>query len=208
MNTIYHYAPILSSSSVSQRDKADFVNYALAWHEFLHGHHEGEEKHYFPAMESQAGAPGFMDSNVAQHEAFQPGLAEFHDYLTSTSAPTRTGERLREIIDGFAPDLVLHLHDEIPTILALGRAHPNVDIAAIDEVHAKHMLDTVDKFRFIPFMVSNLDHGFEDGKWKHWPPKPPVVVGWLVKWVFPLVYRGAWRFSSCEELKLRDEPCV
>lgn len=61
-NSIYQQAPV-----ISDRDYADFIQYALTWHWVLDLHHDGEEKDLFPRFEREIGVPGFMSGSVDQH---------------------------------------------------------------------------------------------------------------------------------------------
>ncbi|KZV91399.1 hypothetical protein EXIGLDRAFT_769937 [Exidia glandulosa HHB12029] len=205
LNSIYNHAPLVSRSGTT-KDKTDFLTFVRAWHETIHAHHTGEELFYFPALEAASGSPGLMSTNVAQHEAFHAGLDALHTYaLNSLAAPsTFDSTELLGIIDSFAPALTAHLHDEIPTLIEMGRRFPSVDATKIDEEHAQKMLATVNKLIFVPLFLSNHDNEFEGGKWKGVFPPTPRIVTVLTKWALYWPYRGAWRFSACtfdQELK-------
>lgn len=203
LNSICLHAPKVARSTT--RDKADFITFVLAWYESLHEHHEGEEKYYFTELEAVSAA-GLMATNYAQHEAFHAGLAALHEYAKSVRATPDTFDaaHLLSIIDAFAPALTVHLHDEIPTLLELGRTHPHIDIRKIDETHAQRMVAGVNKFYFLPLFFSNHDRHFDGGKWQEGFPAVPHAVRVVTKWILYFPHRGAWRFSACtfdEELK-------
>ena len=135
---------------------------------------------------------------MEQHEAFHEPLDAFNNYLEELKKnPTALdATKLIALINAFAPTLITHLNDEIPTLLELGRRFPNVPIKQLDEAHAKKMVASVSKTFFIPFFFSNHDLSYEGGKFsKMFPPTPPLLQ-FLNKWVFSRKYKGAWRFSS------------
>src|SRR5262249_30229061 len=107
-----------------------------------------------------------MKANVDQHEAFHEPLEAFNTYVQELQKdPTKLdGAKLVSLIDGFAPTLIQHLNDEIPTLLELGRRFPNIPVKQIEEDHAKKMLATISKTLFIPFFFSNHDVNFDGGK--------------------------------------------
>lgn len=153
---------------------------------------------YFPELEHASGNAGLMKANVEQHEAFHAPLDAFHQYLEELKKdPTSLdATKFISLIDAFAPALIVHLNDEIPTLLELGRRFPNVPIKQLDEAHAKKILASVSKTFFIPLVFNCHDRAYEGGKFSDiFPPTPPMV-GFLNKWVFSQWYKGAWRFSS------------
>jgi hypothetical protein len=123
MNTIYLQCEGVSARGTAA-DKADFAEYALLWGESIAHHHHTEETMVFSQIETICGAPGIMQTNRDQHDAFHPGLDEYTAYLKGVVAGSDEydGARLRRIIDGFMPVLTEHLHDEIETLKGL-RAH-------------------------------------------------------------------------------------
>lgn len=66
-----------------------------------------------------------MAANVVQHHEFAPGFEIFVKYvkdcLDTKSAERFQADKFRELIDGFAPKLTLHLADEILTLLSLDK---------------------------------------------------------------------------------------
>lgn len=66
-----------------------------------------------------------MAANVVQHHEFAPGFDIFVKYvkdcLDNKSEERFEAEKFRQLIDGFAPKLSLHLADEIPTLLSLDK---------------------------------------------------------------------------------------
>lgn len=62
-----------------------------------------------------------MENNIAQHDAFTPGLKAYRAYVHDTSAGDYSGTKLRAIIDDFGPILTQHLAEEIDTLLALDK---------------------------------------------------------------------------------------
>jgi len=70
-----------------------------------------------------------MERNVEQHHAFHPGMESWTQYTSEcvNGLQNFDAARFKNLIDQFAPQLVTHLADEIPTLLALD----NYDIAGV-----------------------------------------------------------------------------
>jgi hypothetical protein len=99
--------------------------------EITSGHHDGEEQVFFPEVEKITGEKGIMDRNIEQHYAFHPGMEAWSKYtsecMTKEGAQKFDATHFISLIDGFAPQLVKHLGEEIPTLLGLDK----YDIAAV-----------------------------------------------------------------------------
>ena len=87
----------------------------------------------FPAFEDVKGKPGYLKANVEQHHEFEPGLKKPVAFTNDTKSEDYKGETLKGIIDEFAQGLQGHLHNEIPTLLAM-RPY---DSDALLKVHKK-----------------------------------------------------------------------
>ena len=116
LNAIYLQAP-----HIAKADEQAFVRFARSWHTMVSAHHRNEETHFFPAVEAMAGKAGIMAANVDQHHRFEVGLAAFRALLDDITAGrvAYDGAALVKSIDAFAPALMEHLRDEIPTLLSL-----------------------------------------------------------------------------------------
>ena len=142
LNSIYNQALHVKSPE----DVRDFLAYVKHWHDELQHHHTVEEEFFFPALEALGGQKGSMEGNVAQHDAFEPGLDALGKYAVSTSVDEYDGQKLRSIIDSFGEILTTHLADEIPTLLSLEKC----DDSAIRKIWAdtsKHVQKTADFVR-------------------------------------------------------------
>ncbi|KAF8857873.1 hypothetical protein BDZ45DRAFT_674350 [Acephala macrosclerotiorum] len=51
------------------------------WCVTIYEHHGNEEKYFFPWLEKSINKERFMDKNVVQHHAFNPGLDKFEAYV-------------------------------------------------------------------------------------------------------------------------------
>jgi len=102
-------------------DIADFLVYCQCFHEMVHSHHHHEETSFFPAIEAYSGAKGIMDTNLAQHQAFEEGLKKFGEYVYGCKVAEWDRATFKGLLDGFTKDLVTHLREEIPTLLALDK---------------------------------------------------------------------------------------
>ena len=116
LNSIYLQAP-----HIKPADEKSFGRYIVNWHILVHSHHDGEEAMFFPAIHRLTGVEGLMCANIEQHKLFHDGLETLKSYAAAVVSGEEKyeGSRVIEIIDGFAPALVKHLADEIPTILGL-----------------------------------------------------------------------------------------
>lgn len=120
LNSICIQAPNITQPA----DVADFMLYVKAWGDSVHHHHSGEETLFFPQIEAlarEAGIVGFMDKNLDQHHLFEPKLQETIKYTQEVRAGTKkySSVELLALVDGFAPILTQHLHDEVESLLGL-----------------------------------------------------------------------------------------
>ncbi|KAH7098821.1 hypothetical protein BKA62DRAFT_622079, partial [Auriculariales sp. MPI-PUGE-AT-0066] len=204
LNSLYNYAPHVANGSA--RDKHDLVTFGLVWYNMLAGHHDGEEEVLFPALEKASGNAGLMSANVNQHKAFHSGFTDLKSYLDSVMADPAAsvfdGARLQAVIDAFAPALMQHLHDEIPTLINYGHQHPTVDVHKIRVEYSRALRSRGPGLargfaENLPFMSVCHDDAFDDGKWRdHWHPMHKILAS-VAKWTFYWPNRGAWRFAPC-----------
>jgi hemerythrin-like domain-containing protein len=113
LNSIYLQAPYVKKLE----DVKDLLQYTHIWYRWIHEHHDKEEEILFPMFERISGVKGLMEQNVAQHDAFVPGLEELGRYAKETPAKDYDAQKLREIIDRFGPALTTHLTEEIDTLM-------------------------------------------------------------------------------------------
>lgn len=113
----------------TEKDKIDFANFATRWGEFAEEHHTMEEESFFPGFNNLAETPGLMDGNIAEHEAFRPGLDSFLEYVTAVSEGRESydGHKIMELIDSFIPLLHTHLEHEITILVSLSQWDDKVD---------------------------------------------------------------------------------
>jgi len=137
-----------------------------------------------------------MDKNVEQHEAFQKGVEEFGEYVNKVKVEEFDGQKLRGIVDGFGEKLVLHLREEIVTLIGLERFGGEKLKKAWDDLEVKVQEEMTNKDRQIAGGLGAIDRSFEGGKFKKWPPLP-WFVPYLVYFWFGRKHKGSWRFSPC-----------
>lgn len=121
LNAIYLQGPNVKEP----QDVTDFMLYVTAWADTVHHHHHSEEELFFPRIEElarEAKVPeGVMAPNLEQHSAFESKMGETAAWAQDVKDGKKkydSGELVR-LVDGFAPVLTQHLHDEIDTILML-----------------------------------------------------------------------------------------
>lgn len=121
LNAIYLQADAVSDAP----DVVDFMLYIKAWADTVEHHHSAEESMFFPEIEKiaqEAGAiQAVMNANIDQHNLFDTKLSETAMYAQRVSKGDENYDstRLKALIDGFAPVLTQHLHDEIDTLMKL-----------------------------------------------------------------------------------------
>lgn len=125
-------------------DITDFLTYCQCFHEMVHSHHHHEETYFFPAIEAYSGVKGIMDTNLAQHHAFEEGLKRFKEYVYSVKAEGWDREEFKRILESFTPALVKHLREEIQTLLALDKYGGEKLKKAWDDMEKKILDGTMD----------------------------------------------------------------
>lgn len=192
LNSIYLQAP-----NITSEDALDFINYAKCWHEVVNGHHEMEETFLFPNIETKTGEKGIMEKDVEQHHAFLPGLKAYKSYLDtcSNNQDSFSGTHLNQLIDAFAPKLLEHLHDEIPSLVSLSRFGDKLPLRNMIAAGGRKTEQSLTGGT--AFFFRNLDFDFEEGLWGRWPPVPAPV--WFVLQKTAVAWNGRWwRFASAD----------
>ena len=115
INSIYNQASNLHGTE----DITDFLFFIKAWANWVGHHHNLEETLMFPGFEQVIAKPGFLQANIDQHHAFEPGLKRLEAFANHTPTEDYKCEDLHGIIDDFASGLQEHLRDEIATLLAM-----------------------------------------------------------------------------------------
>lgn len=116
LNSIYLQATGVDNA----KDIGDFLFYCQTWCSTIHEHHEGEEQGLFPQMDAYSGVEGLMEEAVDEHKAFTPGLNEFEFYARQTRPEDYDGNKIRSLINAFAPALVKHLGAEVSKLVEVG----------------------------------------------------------------------------------------
>lgn len=115
INSIFNQAPHVHKTE----DIADFLFFVKSWVDWVGDHHHLEETLMFPSFEKVMNKPGSLQANIEQHFAFEPGLKQLQAFANDTKPIDYKFEALQGIIQDFASGLQQHLHDEIPTLLAM-----------------------------------------------------------------------------------------
>lgn len=108
------------------------------------------------------------------------------------------------LIDAFAPALLQHLHEEIPTLEKLREFKGKLDILKLCEEEAQMVMRGCEMQTTLVGFIVNLDKGFENGRYREFPPVP-WVVNLLLRFWATRKWRGAWRFASCDKWGRRKE---
>ena len=144
----------------------------------------------------------YVPHNIEAHlslESFEVGLTEYKTYLLSLSGNERnfSAVTLLKLIDSFAPALMSHLREEIPSLLSLSRFGTKIPLLKLSEVEMRKASNQIPKTEGLPFFLMNLDRTFENGKWESWPPIP-APVRWTLIRILAWKHADWWRFASCD----------
>jgi hemerythrin-like domain-containing protein len=115
LNSIYQQGAFVTTPI----DVSDFLFYCTAWVKTVEHHHNAEETVLFPELEKFTNNADIMKENKEQHEVFLAGLTDFEHYATNTTSDTYRWDDAKAKLDAFAPALIKHLREEIPTLLSL-----------------------------------------------------------------------------------------
>ncbi|OCT48622.1 hemerythrin HHE cation binding domain-containing protein [Cladophialophora carrionii] len=179
------------------QEASDFLLFNQQLFKTLDHHHHVEDDYMFPALEKLLGRPGAMETNTKGHESFADGLAVFQKYVFVTKPAEFNGVTFRHIIESFAPDLIQHLHDEIPTLVSL---HV-LDAKEVMKVwkHAEH-LATKDNSLYTdaPWTLGCQDKSFLiDGQKCDFPDVPWLAEAMIRNW-HGKKHAGAWSFCPSD----------
>ncbi|KAK5445335.1 hypothetical protein LTS15_010116 [Exophiala xenobiotica] len=194
LNASWNHAVSIQPST---QEAADFLFFNQQICSTLEHHHKAEDDYLFPTIEKMLNRPGAMEGNSKGHESFAEGLAIYQKYVFLTKPSEFNGITLRHIIESFAPDMIQHLHDEIPTFVSLHR----LDSKALMRVwkHAEHLAtkDT-DLYAVAPWMLGCQDKSFTiDGHKPDFPELPWILEVVARSW-FARKYAGAWNFCPSD----------
>jgi hypothetical protein len=178
-------------------EAANFLLFNQQLFKTLDHHHHVEDDYLFPAIEKLLGRPNAMESNIKGHESFAEGLAVFEKYAFVTKSAEFNGVTFRHIIESFAPELIQHLHDEIPTLAALH----TVDSKELMKLwkQAEHIA-TKDNSLYTdaPWTLGCQDKSFTiDGNRCEFPNIPWVAEALVRNW-HAKKYAGAWDFCPSD----------
>lgn len=143
INAIYLQAPNVKL----EKDITDFCTYIYSWSLTVHIHHDNEESVIFPLLEELVGVQGLLDGNVEQHHAFGPGFKAFDDYVSGVREGKEKydGAKIRALIDAFAPILLQHLAEEVPTMESLSQYDDKIDWKDFNKKIQDHTVGNADK---------------------------------------------------------------
>ncbi|KAK7927569.1 hypothetical protein PG985_004567 [Apiospora marii] len=188
----------------SPGDIPDFVAFCKVWGELLQDHHETEEIDVFPFLEQGAGVPGLMKSSFEEHRAFDAGLVEFMTYIWKVEAGENkySGQKLKTVIESFAPTMHEHMVNEIPTLLALDKYSDKVNWGEYwkkkaAEIFDKKSADPATKVIMLPFVLTCTDATFEDGVYQ-WPPNFPWIAKMITRYYYFPQHGNWWRFGPVD----------
>ncbi|KAJ4986351.1 hemerythrin HHE cation binding domain-containing protein [Stagonosporopsis vannaccii] len=198
LNSIYNQSPHIPAS-----EHTNFLSFCQATYRGLVAHHDGEEEYFFPDLERITGEKGVMAENIQGHKDFEEGFGAWGQWVaeclsnssSSGSTTSFSSERNLELMDAFLAPLSAHLHDEIPSLLALRRFGDALDLAKMFKDEGEKVMGGMCKTTVLPVFLLNHDEGFEGGV--HSFPPLPGVVKWVLKNGFGRVKGAWWKFAAC-----------
>ncbi|KAE9363993.1 hypothetical protein N431DRAFT_390218 [Stipitochalara longipes BDJ] len=173
-------------------DIADFLTYCQCFHEMVHSHHHHEETFFFPAIEAYSGVKGIMDTNFAQHQAFEGGVKKFGEYVYSCKVEKWDRAVFKDLLEGFTGNLVTHLREEIPTLLALDKYGGEKLKKAWADMEKEIFQGPMDMYRVLPCGLGSIDNTYSPDRAPF-----PFFVPYLCHYWYMRRHKGAWRFSPC-----------
>lgn len=199
LNASWNHATLVRPET---QEATDFLLFNQVIFKTLDLHHHVEDDYMFPAIEKLLGQPGAMEENNRGHQSFAEGLAIFQKYVFITKSAEYNGATFRHIIESFAPTLIQHLHNEIPTLASLHQ----VDSKELMKIWKKaESLATKDNSLYTdaPWTLGCQDRSFRiDGKRGTFPGIPCVVSTVIRNW-YAKKHTGAWNFCPSDLLGRR-----
>ena len=194
LNASWNHA---ASVQPDTQEAADFLLFNQQLFKTLNHHHHVEDDYMFPAYERLLGRTGNMEENIKGHESFAEGLAIFEKYVFVTNSAEFNGVTFRHILESFAPELIQHLHDEIPKMVSL-RVLDSKDLMKIWK-QAEHIA-TKDNSLYIdaPWTLGCQDKSFMmDGHRSDFPGFPSLAKTLIRNWSAKK-HAGVWEFCPSD----------
>ncbi|KAK4946311.1 hypothetical protein LTR10_014509 [Elasticomyces elasticus] len=194
LNASWNYAALVKPET---QQAADFLLFNQKLFMILDHHHKVEDEFLFPKIESMLNRPGAMEKDTKKHESFADGLAIFEKYVFQTKPAEFHGITFQHMIESFAPNLIQHLHDEIPMLMSL---HV-LDSAALLKVWKKagrRAAKDAGLYTSGPLTLGCQDKSFTiDGEKSDFPEMPWVLEAVVRNW-HSRKYAGAWNFCPSD----------
>ncbi|KAK6385611.1 hypothetical protein LTS17_001181 [Exophiala oligosperma] len=194
LNSAWNHAVGIQPST---REAEDFLFFNQQICSTLEHHHRTEDEYFFPTLEAILGRPSAIEKIAKAHESFAEGLAIYQKYVFLTKASEYNGVTLKHIIEAFAPDLIQHLHDEIPALVALHVLDSKTVMKvwkSSEQLPARYS----DVYVLAPWMLGCQDKSFTIDGHKADFPEMPWVVEFVAKGWFARRHAGAWRFCPSD----------
>ncbi|RMZ83398.1 hypothetical protein DV737_g1723, partial [Chaetothyriales sp. CBS 132003] len=192
INSSYNHA-----LSIGLEDAEDFLFFNRQICEMIRHHHATKDEYLYPAIEKLLGKAGAMSSNKAGHGGFMQSFKVFEAYVERAKPAEYIGLTFRHLIEAFAPRLIQHLHDEIPTLTAAWV----LDSGELMKVWKKaEEMATRDAGQrtLACWVLGCQDRSFKlDGKACEFPNSPGLVQ-WLVGKFYGKKHEGAWRWCPSD----------
>ena len=190
LNSSYNHCLTIEPDT---QEATDFLFFNQQLCVTLDHHHHTEDDYLFPEIERLLGKPSAMENNTAGHEKFMEALHVFDAYVNNTKPSEYNGLTFRHMIEAFAPDLIQHLHDEIPTLTKL-YVIDSKELMKVWKVAEHLATKDTDLYTAGPFTLGCQDKSFKvDGKDGEFPGLPWLLERLMEKW-HARRHAGAWKY--------------
>ncbi|KAG4416011.1 hypothetical protein IFR04_010836 [Cadophora malorum] len=206
-NTIFRALNSIYAHSYHVRPSTDSATHLLSYcsitYDFMHHHQLIEESHYFPEIERVTGIKELMSENLSQHKAMEKGMEAFRRYAETTRKEDFDGANLRAVIDEFQAPYEKHQHEEIATILSLGKVIDSKVLKSIDMKMREEAERQSDVFKAAPFVFTTQDTSFQLDSLPStgssaYPPLNPLtrpMIPYIISLIFYARHSSAWAFA-------------
>ncbi|KAH8831596.1 hypothetical protein DL96DRAFT_1706022 [Flagelloscypha sp. PMI_526] len=188
INSLLYHAPKITSSEVPA-----FMKYSHAFIQTVHHHHANEEELYFPMLEEKLGK-GYMNENIAGHEAFHTSFDAFTALCDRVAAHPSKWDASTFIasVKSFSEPLTKHLAEEITTLDAatLRKSMTVADLEHCNRELEKKVKSEMSLSEF-PLGITNFDN--ISGRWLM---KLPLFTRILIAWVIIPLNGSVWKYGT------------
>lgn len=195
INSVYNHALTISPST---KQCEDFLRFCQILCKMLNHYSTVKNSYLFPAFQNLASSSGVLEATSSDHAAIMREFFTFRNHvLDPNTIKTFDGMSLRRMIEGFAPELIQRLHDQIPIVTSL-HVVDSKEVRKVWMQAHKMATDGIDLYLDAPFLLGCQDKSFLiDGESTDCPCVPWVVERLVRKW-HAKKHAGIWEFCPSD----------